>query len=119
GRDVVSGKVNVDNETEGKAIPPTPTVVTVGILADVTQHVTQWFKNAGDLVVLLGETYEELGASEYLSLIHGRVAGVPPALDLEREKRLQELCLTAVRERLFSSAHDVAEGGLAVALAEA
>jgi phosphoribosylformylglycinamidine synthase len=116
---VVSGNVSFYNETEGKAIPPTPTVATVGILADVTQHVTQWFKNAGDFVVLLGETREELGASEYLSLLHGRVAGAPPALDLEREKRLQELCLTAARERLFSSAHDVAEGGLAVALAEA
>ncbi len=116
---VVSGNVSFYNETEGKAIPPTPTVATVGILADVIQRVTQWFKNAGDLVVLLGETCEELGASEYLSLIHGRVAGAPPALDLDREKRLQDLCLTAARERLFSSAHDVAEGGLAVALAEA
>ena len=85
----------------------------------MTQHVTQWFKHAGDLIVLLGETREELGASEYLALIHGRVAGAPPVLDLEREKRLQGLCLTAARERLFSSAHDVAEGGLAVALAEA
>jgi phosphoribosylformylglycinamidine synthase len=116
---VVSGNVSFYNETEGKAIPPTPTVATVGILADVTQRVTQWFKNEGDFVVLLGETREELGASEYLSLLHGRAAGTPPALDLDREKRLQELCLTAARERLFSSAHDVAEGGLAVALAEA
>jgi phosphoribosylformylglycinamidine synthase len=116
---VVSGNVSFYNETAGKAIPPTPTVATVGILADVTQHVTQWFKNEEDLVVLLGETCEELGASEYLSLLHGRVAGAPPALDLEREKRLQELCLTAACEQLFSSAHDVAEGGLAVALAEA
>ncbi len=116
---VVSGNVSFYNETEGQAIPPTPTVATVGILADVTHHVTQWFQNEGDFVVLLGETGEELGASEYLSLLHGRVAGAPPALDLEREKRLQELCLTAACERLFSSAHDVAEGGLAVALAEA
>jgi phosphoribosylformylglycinamidine synthase II len=116
---VVSGNVSFYNETEGKAIPPTPTVATVGILTDVTQHVTQWFKHEGDLIVLLGETREELGASEYLSLIHGRVAGAPPVLDLEVERRLQELCLTAARERLFSSAHDVAEGGLAVALAEA
>jgi len=115
----VSGNVSFYNETEGKAIPPTPTVATVGVLADVTQHVTQWFKRAGDLIVLLGETREELGASEYLALLHGRVAGAPPLLDLEVEKRLQELCLTAARERLFSSAHDIAEGGLAVALAEA
>ncbi|MBI3301138.1 MAG: phosphoribosylformylglycinamidine synthase subunit PurL [Deltaproteobacteria bacterium] len=116
---VVSGNVSFYNETEGKAIPPTPTVATVGILADVTHHVTQWFKREGDLVALLGETREELGGSEYLTLIHGRVAGTPPALDLEREKRLQHICVTAAREGLFSSAHDVAEGGLAVALAEA
>jgi phosphoribosylformylglycinamidine synthase len=116
---VVSGNVSFYNETAGRAIPPTPTIATVGILADVTQHVTQWFKREGDLIVLLGETREELGASEYLALIHGRVAGIPPALDLGQEKRLQDLCLTAARERLFASAHDVAEGGLAVALAEA
>ena len=116
---VVSGNVSFYNETEGKAIPPTPTVATVGVLADATHRVTQWFKHEGDLVVLLGETREELGASEYLATIHGRVAGAPPALDLEREKRLQDLCLTAAREGVFSSAHDVAEGGLAVALAEA
>jgi phosphoribosylformylglycinamidine synthase len=116
---VVSGNVSFYNETEGKAIPPTPTVATVGILADVTQRVTQWFKHEGDLVVLLGETREELGASEYLATIHGRVAGAPPTLDLQKEKRLQDLCLTAAHEGLFSSAHDVAEGGVAVALAEA
>jgi phosphoribosylformylglycinamidine synthase len=116
---VVSGNVSFYNETEGKAIPPTPTVATVGILADVTQRVTQWFKHEGDLIVLLGETQEELGASEYLAVIHGRIAGAPPVLDLNREKRLHDLCLTAASESLFSSAHDVAEGGLAVALAEA
>jgi phosphoribosylformylglycinamidine synthase len=116
---VVSGNVSFYNETEGKAIPPTPTVATVGILSDVTHRVTQWFKQPGDLIILLGETREELGASEYLAQIHDRVTGAPPLLDLEREKRLQELCLTAARERLFASAHDIAEGGLAVALAEA
>jgi phosphoribosylformylglycinamidine synthase len=116
---VVSGNVSFYNETEGRAIPPTPTIATVGILDDVTHHVTQWFKQAGDVIVLLGETKEELGASEYLKTVHGRTAGAPPTLDLAQEKRLQELCLTAAREQLFSSAHDVAEGGLALALAEA
>ncbi len=115
----MSGNVSFYNETEGRAIPPTPTIATVGILADVAHHVTQWFKQAGDVIVLLGETQEELGASEYLASIHGRAAGAPPELDLAKEKRLQDLCLTAAREQLFSSAHDVAEGGLAVALAEA
>jgi len=116
---VVSGNVSFYNETEGKAIPPTPTVATVGILDDVTHHITQWFKNPGDVVALIGDTKEELGASEYLASIHGRTAGAPPQLDLAREIRLQELCLTAAREQLLSSAHDVAEGGLAVALTEA
>jgi phosphoribosylformylglycinamidine synthase len=116
---VVSGNVSFYNETEGKAIPPTPTVATVGVLADLTHHITQWFKNPEDLIVLLGDTKEELGASEYLATVHGRTVGAPPQLDLSREKHLQGLCLTAAQERLFSSAHDVAEGGLAVALAEA
>ena len=116
---VVSGNVSFYNETEGRAIPPTPTVASVGILQDVTQHVTQWFKNPGDVIVLLGETHNELGASEYLATVHGMIAGAPPVLDLEMEKRFQHLCLQVAQERLFSSAHDVAEGGVAVALAEA
>ncbi|MGE0682744.1 MAG: phosphoribosylformylglycinamidine synthase subunit PurL [Candidatus Binatia bacterium] len=116
---VVSGNVSFYNETEGKAIPPTPTIATVGVLADLTHHVTQWFKNPGDLIILLGDTKEELGASEYLATVHGRTIGAPPQLDLACEKRLQNLCLTAAQKRLFVSAHDVAEGGLVVALAEA
>lgn len=116
---VVSGNVSFYNETEGKAIPPTPTIAMVGILPDVTQRVTQWFKQAGDVIVLLGETLEELGASEYLSVVHGQVAGLPPSLDLDQEKRIQDLCIQAAQEQLVSSAHDVAEGGLAIALAEA
>ncbi|NOT57069.1 MAG: phosphoribosylformylglycinamidine synthase subunit PurL [Deltaproteobacteria bacterium] len=116
---VVSGNVSFYNETEGKPIPPTPTVASVGILADVTHHVTQWFKQEGDLIVLLGDTQPTLGASEYLAVVHGLVAGAPPEVNLEQEKRLQQLCLTAAERQVFSSAHDVAEGGLAVALAEA
>jgi hypothetical protein len=75
---VVSGNVSFYNETEGRAIPPTPTVASVGILRDVTWHVTQWFKNPGDVIVLLGETQNELGASEYLATVHGMIAGAPP-----------------------------------------
>jgi len=116
---VVSGNVSFYNETDGQAIPPTPTVAMVGIMDAVTHHVTQWFKHPGDLIVLLGETHEELGASEYLAAIHHQECGRPPRLDLEREKRLQQVCLRAAQAGLFSSAHDVAEGGVAVALAEA
>ena len=76
-------------------------------------------KQPGDVIILLGETLEELGSSEYLSVIHGQVAGLPPSLDLAQEKCLQDLCIHAAQEQLLSSAHDVAEGGLAIALAEA
>ena len=116
---VVSGNVSFYNETDGQAIPPTPTVAMVGILDNVTRHVTQWFKHSGDIIVLLGETREEIGASEYLATVHKQECGRPPQLDLERERLLQQVCVQAAQEGLFASAHDVAEGGLAVALAEA
>ena len=115
---VVSGNVSFYNETDGQAIPPTPTVAMVGILDKVTQHVTQWFRRSGDRIVLLGDTYEELGASEYLATIHAQERGTPPHLDLERERLLQQVCVQAAQAGLLASAHDVAEGGLAVALAE-
>lgn len=116
---VVSGNVSFYNETDGQAIPPTPTVAVVGILDDVTRHVTQWFKRPGDIIVLLGAPDAELGASEYLAVIHRRECGRPARLDLEREKLLQYVCVRAAQDGLLASAHDVAEGGLAVALAEA
>src|SRR5207302_983572 len=86
---------------------------------DVEAHVTPWWKAEGDAIVLLGRTREELNASEYLAVVHGLVRGAPPWIDLETEKRLQRVCLAAATERLLSSAHDVAEGGLAVAPARA
>ena len=115
---VVSGNVSFYNETEGRAIPPTPTIAMVGLLERIEHHTTQWFKNEGDVIVLLGRTREELGASEYLALAHGMIRGAPPWIDLEVEKQVQHACLAAITEGLVRSAHDVAEGGLAVALAE-
>ncbi len=115
---VVSGNVSFYNETEGRSIPPTPVIAMVGLLEDVEAHVTPWWKAEGDAVVLLGRTREELGGSEYLAVLHGLVRGTPPWIDLEAEKRLHRVVLEAVGERLLRSAHDVAEGGLAVALAE-
>src|SRR5205807_10495964 len=102
----------------GRSIPPTPVIAMVGLLDDVEAHVTPWWKAEGDVIELVGRTREELGASEYLAVVHGLVRGAPPWIDLETEKRLQRLCLAAAAERLLRSAHDVAEGGLAVALAE-
>ncbi len=118
GTPVISGNVSFYNETEGHNIPPTPTIAMVGILDDVESHLTPWWKGEGDVIVLLGRTREELGASEYLSVIHGQVRGTPPWIDLDAEKRLHRTVLAAAQERLLRSAHDVAEGGLAVALAE-
>jgi phosphoribosylformylglycinamidine synthase len=115
---VVSGNVSFYNETEGRSIPPTPVIAMVGLLEDVEAHVTPWWKAEGDVVVLLGRTREELGGSEYLAVVHGLVRGTPPWIDLEAEKRLHRVVLEAAGERLLRSAHDVAEGGLAVALAE-
>jgi len=115
---IISGNVSFYNETEGRNIPPTPTVALVGLLEDVEAHLTPWWKAEGDAIVLVGRTREELGGSEYLAVIHGMVRGTPPWIDLEGEKRLQRMLLESVHERLLRSAHDVADGGLAVALAE-
>ncbi len=115
---VVSGNVSFYNETDGVPIYPTPTVAMVGLLSRVARHVTPWFKSAGDLVVLLGRTREELGGSEYLKLVHGLVKGTPPWIDLKLERAVQECCLKAIERGIIRSAHDVSDGGLAVALAE-
>ncbi|OGQ78341.1 MAG: phosphoribosylformylglycinamidine synthase II [Deltaproteobacteria bacterium RIFCSPLOWO2_12_FULL_60_19] len=115
---VVSGNVSFYNETDGVPIYPTPTVGMVGLLSKVQRHVTPWFKSAGDLIVLLGRTREELGGSEYLKLVHGSVKGTPPWIDLRLERAVQESCLKAIEKGILRSAHDVSDGGLAVALAE-
>jgi phosphoribosylformylglycinamidine synthase len=118
GTPVVSGNVSFYNETEGQNIPPTPVIAMVGLLDDVETLVTPWWKSEGDVVVLLGRTREELGGSEYLSVLHRQTRGAPPWIDLETEKRLHALILEAAQERLLRSAHDVGDGGLAVAIAE-
>jgi len=115
---VTGGNVSFYNETMGAPIFPTPVVGMLGYLDDVGRRVTAGFKKAGDIVLLAGETLEELGGSEYLRLITGQVRGAPPAVDLAREKALQAFVLEAARAGLLRSAHDCAEGGLAVALAE-
>jgi phosphoribosylformylglycinamidine synthase subunit PurL len=115
---VVSGNVSFYNETDGVAIFPTPTIAMVGLLPKVERHVTPWFKTAGDIVVLLGRTREELGGSEYLKVVHGLVKGTPPWIDLRLERAVQHMCLKAIEKGIVCSAHDVSDGGLAVALAE-
>lgn len=116
---VTGGNVSLYNETSGNAIFPTPIIGVVGLLDDVAYATGQWFKSEGDLVALLGETREELGASEYLATRFGLVQGEPPSLDLARERNVQRACLEAIRNGVIRSAHDCSDGGLAVALAEA
>jgi phosphoribosylformylglycinamidine synthase len=116
---IVSGNVSFYNETDGRPIPPTPTIAMVGLLTDVGHHTTQWFKSEGDVIVMLGRTREELGGSEYLAVVHDLVRGTPPWIDLAVEMQVQQVCLQAIRDGIVRSAHDISEGGLAVAVAEA
>ncbi|MBI5682210.1 MAG: phosphoribosylformylglycinamidine synthase subunit PurL [Deltaproteobacteria bacterium] len=115
---VISGNVSLYNETSGNSIYPTPTVGMVGLLEDITLHVTQWFKDEADVIVLIGETMEELGGSEYLKVIHNMDKGKTPEINLDMEKNIQDACLQAINSGIIKSAHDLSEGGLAVALAE-
>ncbi|MCE5190313.1 MAG: phosphoribosylformylglycinamidine synthase subunit PurL [Actinomycetia bacterium] len=115
---VISGNVSFYNESFGQPIYPTPTVGLVGVLDDVSKHCTLSFKAEGDVIVLLGETENEIGGSEYLKLAHGIVSGRPPALDLELEQAVQHSVLAAIDAGILRSAHDCSEGGLAVTLAE-
>ena len=115
---VTGGNVSFYNETTGKAIFPTPIVGMLGVLGHISHATTPAWKAAGDLVVLLGESREDLGGSEYLQVCHGMIQGRPPTVDLETERRIQRCCLEAIRAGVVRSAHDCSEGGLAVALAE-
>ena len=116
---VTGGNVSFYNETLGKGIYPTPVIGMVGLLDDHRRHLSQWFKDEGDRIVLLGESKEEFGGSEYINIIHGIERGFPPEIDLDYEKRVQEVCFEAFKKGILKSAHDCSEGGLAVCLAEA
>ncbi len=115
---VVSGNVSLYNETNGLSIYPTPVIGMVGLIDSLDQVTTSWFKHEGDDIFLIGTTGEDLGGTEYLRVVHSREQGSPPLLELEREKAVQAFVLTLIRNGLLSSAHDCADGGLAVALAE-
>ncbi len=115
---ITGGNVSLYNETDGKAIYPTPVIGVVGLIEDASQALPSWFQEQGDAVYLLGETAEDLGGSELVRVIHGRVAGRPPRLDLAVEKRLHQLMAALAARGVLRSAHDPSDGGLAVALAE-
>lgn len=115
---VVSGNVSFNNENPHGSVDPTPIVGMVGVIKDKKKTVTQYFKAAQDVVILLGKNKEELGGSEYMKTLYNAKKGVPPDIDLVLEKNVQKTVLEAVNKGLVQSAHDCSEGGLAVALAE-
>jgi phosphoribosylformylglycinamidine synthase len=120
GTPVVSGNVSLYNETEGKGIFPTPTIGMVGLVEDCSAHAKSGFGDAGDAISLLGDLGQgHLGGSEYLRAVHGRTQGMPPPLDLAREKAVQAAVRELVRAGVVRTAHDCSDGGLAVTLAEA
>ncbi len=115
---VISGNVSFYNETEGRAIPPTPTIAMVGVIEDVSRRVTQFFKAAGDRILMVRTAPPSLAASEYEAMYGSSPGGLAPC-DLERENRLVTALHGAIGSGLIRSAHDVAEGGFAVTIAEA
>lgn len=115
---VIGGNVSLYNENTTGSIYPTPVVGMVGLVEDTDHITTQGFKQEGDSILLLGVTKAELGGSEFQYAVHGVTEGRPPALDLDTEKKLLNAVLISIRGGLVRSAHDLSEGGLAVALAE-
>jgi phosphoribosylformylglycinamidine synthase len=115
---VVSGNVSLYNETAGRSILPTPTIGGVGLIADVTHHVTIAFKREGDIVLLVGETFGFLGQSIYLRDICGRAEGAPPPVDLPVERRNGDFVRGLIAEGRVTAVHDLSDGGFLVALAE-
>ncbi len=115
---VVSGNVSLYNETNGRGILPTPTIGGVGLLNDFTKSVNLRFKNAGEVILLIGENTGWLGQSIYLRDLCGREEGAPPPVSLEDEKRNGNYVRGLILAGRVSAAHDVSDGGLLVAIAE-
>jgi phosphoribosylformylglycinamidine synthase len=118
GTPVVGGNVSLYNESPAGVVDPTPTVAMVGLIEKEEHITTQFFKAAGDNIILVGEIGDELGGSRFLKVCHGRKAGLPPRLDIEREMAVQNAVRELIGAGLVRSAHDCSEGGLGVAIAE-
>ena len=115
---VTGGNVSFYNQTGHAAILPTPVIGVLGVIDDVARRTRQRFRTDGALVYLLGDTRDEFGGSEWAHTIHGYLGGLPPAVDLERERLLADILVNASRDGLIDSAHDISDGGLAQTLVE-
>jgi len=115
---VVSGNVSLYNESQERAIYPTPVVGMVGLIPEVEKRMDMAFKSEGDAIILIGMLSDRIGGSEYLSLVHDCEGGLLPTIDLEEEARLLQLLQNLIQESAIKSAHDISDGGLAVCLAE-
>ena len=115
---VIGGNVSLYNESPAGVVDPTPTVAMVGLIKDERHITTQFFKAAGDAIILIGDMGDELGASHFLKVCHGRKEGVPPRMNFARERGMQQALRALIQTGLVKSAHDCSEGGLAVALGE-
>jgi len=115
---ITGGNVSLYNETDGRAVLPTPVLGVLGLIDAAETVVRRAFRSEGDVIVMLGETRDELGGSEYLKVMHGLIRGVPPALDLKREAALQRVLVEGAASGIVRSAQDCSEGGFAVTVAE-
>jgi phosphoribosylformylglycinamidine synthase II len=121
---VTGGNVSFYNQSQDYAVYPTPAIGMLGLIEDVDKVMTSYFKNEGDLILILGKEYDEgslmndIGGSEYLNTVHGLTEGNSPDIDAGHERNLNDLVIKLIDEKLVNSAHDISDGGLAVALAE-
>jgi len=115
---VTGGNVSFYNESPDAAVYPTPVIGMVGVIDDVKNVTTSFFKNVDDLIYVLGEDFEEIGGSEYLALEHDIVAGKIPALNIDTEINLQKTLLELIDKGIINSAHDISDGGIMVSSAE-
>jgi len=118
GTPVVSGNVSLYNETEGKAILPTPIIVMTGVIDDTSWRLESFFKSEGNHIFFLGDLPDRIDASSYLEIIHGKTAGVVPSAKLEFQKAMFKVMEEGASAGIISAAHDLSEGGLAVTIFE-
>ena len=115
---VTGGNVSFYNQTATNPILPTPVVGVLGVIDNVAQRIRPGFTNDGDYILLLGETRSELSGSAWAEVVHQHLGGLPPTVDLEAERSLAEFFVAAAKAEILTSAHDLSDGGLAVALVE-